>query len=128
MDSLLRKFDPGSTHSLFSTLFLPDPDELERKAVQIGPKEETDLARMEATQSVAQQNLAQYLAADHLDVYVATSMRSASDFVSVNRFVQTLFKHDDVRPLKLRYFNPTQSWIDDRVAKGLVETVNNHRL
>ena len=27
MDSLLRKFDPGSTHSLFSTLFLPDPDE-----------------------------------------------------------------------------------------------------
>ena len=123
MDSLLRKFDPGSTHSLFSTLFLPDPDELERKAAQIGPKEETDLARMEATQSVAQQNLAQYLAADHLDVYVATSMRSGSDFVSVNRFVQTLFKHDDVRPLKLRYFNPTQSWIDDRVAKGLVEAL-----
>ena len=123
MDSLLRKFDPGSTHSLFSTLFLPDPDELERKADQIGPKEETDLARMEATQSVAQQNLAQYLAADHLDVYVATSMRSDSDFVSVNRFVQTLFKHDDVRPLKLRYFNPTQSWIDDRVAKGLVEAL-----
>ena len=123
MDSLLRKFDPGSTHSLFSTLFLPDPDELERKAAQIGPKEETDLARMEATQAVAQQNLAQYLAADHLDVYVATSMRSGSDFVSVNRFVQTLFKHDEVRPLKLRYFNPTQSWIDDRVAKGLVEAL-----
>ena len=73
--------------------------------------------------AVAQQNLAQYLAADHLDVYVATSMRSGSDFVSVNRFVQTLFKHDDVRPLKLRYFNPTQSWIDDRVAKGLVEAL-----
>ena len=123
MDSLLRKFDPGSTHSLFSPLFLPDPDELERKAAQIGPKKENDLERMQATQSVAQQNLAQYLAADHLDVYVATSMRSESDFVSVNRFVQALFRHDDVRPLKLRYFNPTQSWIDDRVAKGLVEAL-----
>ena len=32
MDSLLRKFDPGSAHGLFSPLFLPDPDELERKA------------------------------------------------------------------------------------------------
>ena len=123
MDSLLRQFDPGSTHSLFSPLFLPDPDELERKAAQIGPKKENDLERMQATQSVAQQNLAQYLAADHLDVYVATSMRSESDFVSVNRFVQALFRHDDVRPLKLRYFNPTQSWIDDRVAKGLVEAL-----
>ena len=123
MDSLLRQFDPGSTHSLFSPLFLPDPDELERKAAHIGPKKENDLERMQATQSVAQQNLAQYLAADHLDVYVATSMRSESDFVSVNRFVQALFRHDDVRPLKLRYFNPTQSWIDDRVAKGLVEAL-----
>lgn len=123
MDSLLRKFDPGSTHSLFSPLFLPDPDELERKAAHIGPKKATDLERMQETQSLAQQNLAQYLAADHLDVYVATSMRSASDFVSVNRFVQALFAHDDVRPLKLRYFNPTQSWIDDRVAKGLVEAL-----
>ena len=123
MDSLLRKFDPGSTHSLFSPLFLPDPDELKRKADQIGPKKENDLARMESTQARAQQNLAQYLAADHLDVYVATSMRSDSDFVSVNRFVQALFRHDEVRPLKLRYFNPTQSWIDDRVAKGLVEAL-----
>ena len=123
MDSLLRQFDRGSIHSLFSPLFLPDPDELERKATQIGPKKENDLERMQATQSVAQQNLAQYLAADHLDVYVATSMRSEADFVSVNRFVQALFRHDDVRPLKLRYFNPTQSWIDDRVAKGLVEAL-----
>lgn len=123
MDSLLRKFDPGSRHSLFSPLFLPDPDQLERKAEQIGPKEETDLARMEETQRIAQQNLAHYLAADYLDVYVATSMRTETDFVSVNRFVTALFTHDAVRPLKLRYFNPTQSWIDDRVAKGLVEAL-----
>lgn len=123
MDSLLRKFDPTSGHSLFSQLFLPDPDQLERKADQIGPKEETDLARMAQTQQLAQQNLASYLSADHLDVYVATSMRSDADFVSVNRFVHSLFAHDSVRPLRLRYFNPTQSWIDDKFAKGLVEAL-----
>lgn len=118
-----RKFDPSSRHSLFSPLFLPDPDQLERKADQIGPKVETDLERMAATQAIAQQNLAHYLSADYLDLYVATSMRSDADFVSVNRFVTALFKHDAVRVLKLRYFNPTQSWIDDRVAKGLVEAL-----
>ena len=123
MDSLLRKFDPSSRHSLFSPLFLPDPDQLERKAEQVGPKEEADLARMADTQSTAQQNLAHYLAADYMDVYVATSMRTDSDFISVNRFVTSLFSHDLVRPLKLRFFNPTQSWIDDRVAKGLVEAL-----
>lgn len=123
MDSLLRKFDPGSRHSLFSPLFLPDPDQLERKAEQLGPKEEIDLSRMAETQQIAQQNLANYLSADYLDVYVATSMRSDADFVSVNRFVQQLFSHVSIRPLRLRYFNPTQSWIDDRVAKGLVEAL-----
>lgn len=123
MDSLLRQFDSSSRHSLFSPLFLPDPDQLKRKAEQIGPKEDADLARMAATQTTAQENLARYLAADYLDVYVATSMRHDADFVSVNRFVTALFKHDAVRPLKLRYFNPTQSWIDDRVSKGLVEAL-----
>lgn len=123
MDSLLRKFDPTSGHSLFSQLFLPDPDQLERKAEQIGPKKEADLTRMAQTQPLAQQNLANYLSADHLDVYVATSMRSDADFVSVNRFVHSLFAHEFVRPLRLRYFNPTQSWIDDKFAKGLVEAL-----
>jgi hypothetical protein len=123
MDSLLRKFDQSSRHSLFSQLFLPDPDQLERKADQIGPKEESDLALMAHTQQTAQQNLAHYLSADHLDVYVATSMRSDADFVSVNRFVHKLFNHIEVKPFNLRYFNPTQSWIDDRVAKGLVEAL-----
>jgi len=73
--------------------------------------------------SRAEQNLANYLSADYLDVYVATSMRTDADFISVNRFVRSLFSHDLIRPLKLRYFNPTQSWIDDRVAKGPVEAL-----
>lgn len=122
IDSLLRKFHSSLSHGPFSPLFSPDPDQLEREAASLAPKD-SELAQMEETQAIAQRNLANYLAADHLDVYVATSMRDRADFVSVNRFVGQLFRHDFIRPLKLRYFNPTQSWISDRVAKGLVEAL-----
>ena len=103
--------------------FNPIPDALAREAERLAPKTDDQLRRMEETQQVALRNLSRYLAADYMDVYVATSMRTDADFVSVNNFVNTLFAHDKVRPLKLRYFNPTQSWIDDRVAKGLVEAL-----
>jgi transcriptional regulator with XRE-family HTH domain len=123
MGSLLRKFNSRFEHDLMSPLFSPDGDAIRREASAIAPKEEGDLARIEQTQAQAQRNLAKYLAADYLDVYVATSMRTNADFVSVSAFVRNLFSHEEVRPLKLRYFNPTQSWIDDRVAKGLVEAL-----
>ncbi len=123
MASLLRKFNSSLPHDFLSPLFSKDTDALRREAVRLAPKEESDLTRMADTQETAQRNLARYLAADHLDVYVATSMRSDADFVSVNAFCRALFEHSDVRPLKLRYFNPTQSWIEDRVAKGLVEAL-----
>ena len=123
MDSLLRKFNSTLSHGLFSPLFAPDPDLLEREAARLAPKSEGELVQMGETQRIAQRNLAQYLSADYMDVYVATSMRTIADFVSVNQFVRSLFEADRVRPLKLRYFNPTQSWIDDRIAKGLVEAL-----
>jgi transcriptional regulator with XRE-family HTH domain len=123
MDSLLRKFNSSLPHGLFSPLFAPDPDLLEREAARLAPKTETELARMSESQHIGQRNLAQYLSADHMDVYIATSMRTDPDFVSVNKFARALFLEDLVRPLKLRYFNPTQSWIDDRISKGLVEAL-----
>ena len=123
IDSLLRKFGSTIIHGVSSPLFQPDTDALEREADRLAPKTEEQLQRMEKTQQIALRNLSRYLAADHMDVYVATSMRSEPDFVSVNNFVTALFSHELIRPLKLRYFNPTQSWIDDRVAKGLVEAL-----
>jgi transcriptional regulator with XRE-family HTH domain len=123
MDSLLRKFNSKLLHGFLSPLFIPDPDELLREADFLAPKQDSDLARMATTQETAERNLARYLAADHLDVYVATSMRTDADFVSVNRFCSSLFAHPAVEPLKLRHFNPTQSWIEDRVAKGMVEAL-----
>ncbi|MCY1000160.1 helix-turn-helix transcriptional regulator [Myxococcus sp. MISCRS1] len=123
MDSLLRQFQSKIQHGFLSPLFAPDADALRREADVLAPKGATDIARMEETQALAQRNLARYLSADHLDVYVATSMRSEADYVSVSAFVSSLFAHESVRPLKLRFFNPTQSWIEDRVAKGLVEAL-----
>jgi hypothetical protein len=123
MDSLLRKFQSKIVHGLFSPLFAPDPDVLEREAEALGPKSEDELQRIATTQDRGLRNLARYLAADHMDVYVATSMRTDADYVSVDQFVKSLFNDDRVRPLKLRYFNPTQSWVEDRIAKGLVEAL-----
>ena len=123
IDSLLRKFGSTIIHGISSPLFQPDPDALEREADRLAPKTEEELSRMEETQQIALRNLSRYLSADYMDVYVATSMRTEADFVSVNNFVNRLFLHERIRPLKLRYFNPTQSWIDDRVAKGLVEAL-----
>lgn len=123
VDSLLRKFGSSIQHGLLSPLFVPDPDALQREADALAPKAAGDLERMARTQEVAQRNLARYLSADYMDVYVATSMRVDADFVSVNEFATALFANDEVRPLKLRYFNPTQSWIEDRIAKGLVEAL-----
>lgn len=123
MDALLRKFSSTIPHGFLSPLFVPDADALRREAERLGPKEEHDLSRMERTQSEALRNLANYLTADFMDIYVATSMRTQADFVSVNRFVGKLFSLTDVSPLNLRVFNPTQSWIEDRVAKGLVEAL-----
>lgn len=123
MDSLLRKFNSTIQNGLFSPLFNPDIQTLEKEAEFIAPSQGQNFDKMEQTQQVAYHNLSNYLAADYMDIYVATSMRSFADFVSVNNFVENLFKHQDIRQLKLRYFNPTQSWIEDRIAKGLVEAL-----
>ena len=123
MDSLLRDFKSTINNGLFSPLFNPDIETLRKEAEYISPENAENLSKMEDTQKIAYHNLSNYLAADYMDVYVATSMRNNADFVSVNQFVENLFTHSDVRQLKLRYFNPTQSWIEDRVAKGLVEAL-----
>lgn len=123
IDTLLRKFDANFEHGIFSSLFAPDSDEMRREAERLRPKDEYELAQMQNIQSIALSNLSNYLTADYMDVYVATSMRNYGDFVSVNRFVNSLFEIPKVKELNLRYFNPTQSWIEDRVAKGIVEAL-----
>jgi hypothetical protein len=67
------------------------------------------------------QNTDRYLTLPHLDVYVATSMREKEDFVNQHNFIDQVFKNSQVEPLKLRYFDPMLSYVENRITKGLVE-------
>jgi len=92
-------------------------------------KDPTDieaLAQEQRRQTVVKRALTNhkaYLASDHLDVYVATSMRASHEFVAINRLARKIFEHDAVRTLKLRWFDPTQAYCPNRIDKGLAEAL-----
>ena len=56
-----------------------------------------------------------------MDVYVATSMRSRTDFRSMADFCEGVFADSRLRDLKLRYFDPTMSAVISHEDKGLIE-------
>lgn len=62
-----------------------------------------------------------YLTWDYLDVYFATSMREKWEYYTFQDFEKSVFGHSKLRDLQLRYFDPTQSFDDNRVNKGLTE-------
>jgi hypothetical protein len=66
-------------------------------------------------------NTTTYLAMHDVDVYVATSMRDPLHFTSNFAFVSSLFKAGELESWHLRYFDPTQSYVPDRIQKGLTE-------
>ncbi len=68
-------------------------------------------------------NTSHYLASDCMDVYVATSMRERWEFEEIRNVVKEIFSEPRLAKLKLRYFDPTQSYLDNRVDKGLVEAL-----
>jgi transcriptional regulator with XRE-family HTH domain len=100
----------------------PTSQQLRDEASRIAPQE-SELDRIAETQSRAERNLSVYLTEPFMDVYIATSMRSDADFISVNGFARRLFHHPELAMLKLRYFDPTQAWIGDRISKGIVEAL-----
>jgi len=69
------------------------------------------------------QNYRRYLTFNHMDVYVATSMRSQRDFVTVKRLVQGVKGHSDINGLNLRFFDPTQVYTEDVLCKSLLESL-----
>lgn len=62
-----------------------------------------------------------FLTSDYMDVYVATSMRKQYDFQNVFDLCSYVFSEPKIKMLNLRYFDPTQSFHENRVAKGLIE-------
>ena len=62
-----------------------------------------------------------YLASDHMDVYVATSMRERHEYQIVNKVINEVFANSGLAKLKLLCFDPTQAYCTDRIDKGLAE-------
>jgi hypothetical protein len=68
-------------------------------------------------------NTSPYLALDYMDVYVATSMRERWEFEDVHTIASQIFSQSALQNLNLRYFDPTQSFLENRVDKGIVEAL-----
>jgi hypothetical protein len=80
-----------------------------------------DDVAIERAQQDGLQNARTYMAMHDLDIYVATSMREPLHFTTTGSFVQRLFHSGDLAELRLRYFDPTQAFLPDRIQKGLME-------
>lgn len=68
-----------------------------------------------------QRNFETYLSYDYLDVYVATSMRERWEYVDVHRLCNQVFGNKRLRNINVRFFDPTQSFHSNSIAKGLIE-------
>ena len=72
---------------------------------------------------VGRRNHNAYLTSDHLDVYVATSMRERHEYLQISELGRQIFRHPRILDLKLRWFDPTQAYCKDRIDKGLAEAL-----
>jgi len=64
-----------------------------------------------------------YLSTSDIDIYFATSMRRALDFVSNAKFLEKIKNMLEETNINLNYFDPTQCYLDDRIQKGLIESI-----
>ncbi len=91
-----------------------DPDN--KEAAELESQRQDVVARATTNQNV-------YLASDHLDVYVATSMRERHEFSAISRLTSVIFQDQALANLKLRWFDPTQAYCPNRINKGLSEAL-----
>lgn len=58
---------------------------------------------------------------ESIDVYIATSMRDDKEYIEMAEFVKDTFDHNVLKPLNIRYFDPTLCYCDSRIDKGIIE-------
>jgi hypothetical protein len=100
-------------------------EELEAR-LKADPNDVVAIAQQAELKRVRQKGLRNhqaYLASDHLDVYVATSMRKRHEFLEIAEFTTRIFDTQKLRDLKLRWFDPTQAYCGERIDKGLSEAL-----
>lgn len=76
---------------------------------------------LNAVRQMGQRNFETYLTYDYLDVYVATSMRKKWEYVDVNNLCNKVFNKRELREINVRYFDPTQNFHKNSIAKSLIE-------
>jgi hypothetical protein len=97
-------------------------DEEVESAAQIDEKYESVVRLFEVARRGALKNTDYFLSmVNDLDVYVATSMRDRSDFRKMADFCEKVFRAPSLKPLALRYFDPTVSAAEGHEDKGLIE-------
>lgn len=97
-----------------------------RQRLEQNPADEAaraDEAQRVKVIEIGKRNQEAYLASDHLDVYVATSMRARHEYLFVNEFCSQIFGDKTLAKLKLRWFDPTQAYCKSRIDKGLAEAL-----
>lgn len=79
-------------------------------------------SRFDKARKAAVQNTRLFLSLVHdLDVYMATSMRNKDDFMQMANTCESIFSDSRIKPLNLRYFDPTISAAEGHEDKGLIE-------
>ena len=96
-------------------------DKLDRNPNDNAARSEKKVLEKVRAQGIRNQQA--YLVSDHLDVYIATSMRHKHEYLEVAEFAQQVFKHEPIGSLNLRWFDPTQAYCPDRIDKGLAEAL-----
>lgn len=80
------------------------------------------ILKIEGLKKTGARNQEHYLRnIEMIDVYVATSMRDDKEYAEMADFVVSVFGDEDVKQLKLRYFDPTLCYCESRIDKGIVE-------
>jgi hypothetical protein len=96
-------------------------------AKEAGQEPDPELKKEEAiwqsTIAIGKRNFEAYLVSDHLDVYVATSMRTRHEYQMVHKLTNEIFAHKRLSDLKVRYFDPTQAYCLDPIDKGISEAL-----
>jgi hypothetical protein len=97
-------------------------DESISSLIELQSKYELVAEKFIAARTAALDNTKRYLSlVNDLDVYVATSMRSRSDFRRMAEDCDAIFHDPKLVHLHLRYFDPTISAADGHQDKGLIE-------
>jgi len=93
---------------------------LQRKLEEFRNVAETNF---EEVRERGRKNTFAYLSTGEIDIYFATSMRTRLDFLSNANFIEKVIKSPDLERYNILYFDPTQSYLDDRIQKGLIESI-----